>query len=122
MDSRLTDSLIEDALTSQPLAPMPRSITADVMARLQKEHRPTLFTWNDALLSLVIVLSAAALWFTFQNLPPMLVAKIRIQGILLYQDILVNARWLVPSAMFGIAALLAGMTIPALVRMSRSRL
>jgi hypothetical protein len=91
------------------------------MARIQKENRPTLFTWNDVVLSLVVVLSVVALWFTYQNLPPIIVAKLRIQGILLYQDFLVNQRWLVPSLMFGMAALLAAMTIPALLRM-RSRL
>jgi hypothetical protein len=116
MDPRLTDSLIEDALMSQPLAPMPRSITANVMSRIQKENRPTLFTWNDAVLALVIALSVTALWFTFQNLPPILIAKLRIQGILLYQDILVNARWLIPAALFGLAALLAAMTIPYLMK------
>ena len=49
MDNRLKqDALIEDALQSQPLAPMPRSITLDVMKRIQKDTRPAVFTWSDA--------------------------------------------------------------------------
>ena len=123
MDHRLTpqqeDALIESALNSQPLVPMPRSVTANVMARIQKDTRPALVTWNDFVLSLVIALSIGALFFTAQSLPPILVAKIRIQGILLYQDFLVNARWLVPSLLFGGAALLSAMTIPSLLKMTR---
>ena len=118
MDNRLKqDEFIEDALESYPTARMPRSVTFDVMARIQKETRPKLVTWSDFVLSLVIALSIGALFFTMQNLPPILVAKIHIQGILLYQDFLVNARWLVPSLLFGGAALLSAMTIPSLLQM-----
>ena len=121
MDNRLKqDALIEDALTSQPLAPMPRSITVDVMARIQTDTRPAILTWNDFALSAVVAACIAALWFAYQNLPPILVVKVRIQGILLYQDFLVNARWLVPAALFGLAALLAALTIPTLIQMMRS--
>ena len=119
MDHRLKqDMLIEDALKNVPLATMPRSITLDVMTRIQKDVRPTLVTWNDFALSLVIALCVGALFFAVQNLPPIMLAKIRIQGILLYQDFLVNARWLVPAVMFGLAALLAALTIPSLLKMT----
>ena len=125
MDHRLTpeqehtlqeNTIIEDALKSYPLAPMPRSITVDVMTRIQKDARPALFTWNDFALSLVIALCIGALFFTIQSLPPIMVAKIRIQGILLYQDILVNARWLFPTLLFSLAAFLSALTIPFLKR------
>jgi hypothetical protein len=122
MDNRLKqDALIEDALKSQPLALMPRSITVDVMARIQKGAQPALVTWNDFALSFVIALCIGALIFTVQNLPPILLAKLRIEGILLYQQFLVNVRWLVPSLFFGIAALLAALTIPTLLRMTTNR-
>lgn len=121
MDNRLTqDALIEDALKSQPLASLPRNITTDVMTRIQKDTRPTILTWNDFALSLIMAMCVAALWFAAQNLPPIVLAKIHIQAILLYQDFLVNARWLVPTAMFGSAALLASLTIPSLIQMIRS--
>lgn len=123
MDNRLKqDALIEDALKSQPLAPMPRSVTVNVISRIQADQRPALITWHDFGLSLVIALCVGALFFTLQSLPPIILVKLRIQTILLYQDLLVNVRWLVPSLFFGIAALLAALTIPTLVRMSRSRL
>jgi hypothetical protein len=122
MDNRLKhDALIEDALNAHPLAPMPRSITPNVMARIQKDMRPGLITWNDFALSLVIALCVGALIFTVQSLPPILLAKLRIEGILLYQYFLVNARWLVPSLFFGIAAFLAALTIPALIQMTTNR-
>jgi hypothetical protein len=122
MDNRLKqDALIEDALNSQPLAPMPRSITMGVMSRIQKDQRPAILTWNDFVLSGVIASCVAALWFAFQNLPSILITKLQIQGILLYQNFLVNEHWLVPSLMFGMAALLAALTIPTLLQMTTNR-
>lgn len=124
MDRRLKqDALIEDALQSQPLAPMPRSITADVMSQIRSADakRPALLTWSDFALNLVLTSCIAALWFTLANLPPILVVKLRIQGILLYQHFLVNARWLVPAMLFGLAAVLAAVTIPSLYKMTMDR-
>ena len=121
MDKQLKqDALIEDALKSQSLAPMPRSITADVMSRIQtaEAKHPAVLTWSDFALSVVIASCMAALWFASQNLPPILLAKLRIQGILLYQDFLVNSRWLVPAAMFSMAALVAALTISSLYKMT----
>ena len=118
MDNRLEqDALIEDALKSQPLALMPRSITANVMSRIQVEKRPTLITWNDFAIALVIALTIGAIFITIQNLPPVAVAKLRIQGILLYQDFIINANWLIPSFFFGSATLLAGFTVLFSVQM-----
>ncbi len=124
MDKHLKqDALIEDALTSQPLAPMPRSITADVMVRIQTAsvRRPALITWSDFALSFVIASCLAAFWFAAQNLPPILLAKLHIQGILLYQDFLVNSRWLIPALFFGLAAFLAALTVPTLYKMTMDR-
>jgi len=122
MDHRLKqDAVIEDALKSYPLAPMPRNVTMNVMARIQKDTRPVIVTWSDFVLSSVIAACVAALWFATQNLPPILLAKIRIQGILLYQDFLVNSRWLVPATMLGLAALLAVLSIPVMVQMTMKR-
>lgn len=119
MDNRLEqDALIEDALKSQPLAPMPRSITVHVMARIQVEKRPALVTWNDFVIALVIALTIGAVYITAQSLPPVALAKLRIQGILLYQAFIINARWLVPILLFGLAALFAGLSIPPLLRMT----
>jgi len=115
MDNRLTpqqeNAIIEDALKNVLLAPMPRSITPNVMARIQKDVRPTLVTWKDFGMSLIIALCFGALLFAMQNLPPIMVAKLRIQGILLYQDLLINAHWLVPTLLFGFAVFLFALTI-----------
>jgi hypothetical protein len=121
MDRRLKqDAAIEEALKSQPLAPMPHSVTADVMRRIQMADakRPALLTWRDFVLSVVITSCITALGFTLANLPLILVLKLRIQGILLYQHFLVNARWLVPALLFGMAAVLVAITIPSLYKMT----
>lgn len=125
MDPRLEqDALIEDALKSQPLAPMPHSITANVMSRIQAgpiQQRPPLVTWNDFVLSLFIALSIGSVLFALQSLPPVAMAKLQVQWILLYQDLIVNARWLLPALSFGLAAFLAALTIPTLIQMVSSR-
>ena len=119
MDKHLEDALIEDALKSQPLAPMPRSITADVMARVQTTPAPRFqFTRNDFILAIVITVVLGAIFFTLQTLPPYVSAQLRIQGILLWQRFLVNARWLVPAAFFALAAFLAAITLPSLYQMT----
>ena len=122
MDNRLEqDALIEDALKSQPLALMPRSITSNVMSRIQVEQRPALVTWNDFAIAFVIALTIGALFITAQSLPPIALAKLRIQGILLYQDFIVNARWFVPTVLFGLALLFAGLSIPPLFKMTANK-
>jgi len=122
MDTRLKQDLqIEDALHSYPLAEMPRSITLDVMQRIQKDATPVYFTWKDFVLGFVMALSLGAIFFSLQNLPPIMVAKLHIQGILLYQSLIINARWLLPSLMFGGAALLSALTVPSLLRMFYDR-
>jgi hypothetical protein len=114
------DAQIENALKSEPLAAMPRSVTLDVMTRIQTTNarRPAIITWSDFGLSSVVAACIAAFWFAAQNLPPILLAKMRMQGILLYQDFLVNQHWLVPTVMFGLATLLTAITIPTLYKMT----
>jgi hypothetical protein len=120
MDSPLTpekqNAAIEDALHTYPVAPMPRDITVDVMSRIQAAPAPRLFrlTWNDFVLSMVIAICIAAVWFSLQNLPPLVVAQIRKESILLYQQMIVNARWLIPVLSFGLAGFFAALTVPYL--------
>lgn len=101
MDNRLTparkDELIENTLRELPLAPMPRDITTSVMAHIQTKPIPRFhLTWTDVGLSLAITLSIIAVWIGLQNLPPLVLLQLRIQGILLWQRIIVNADWLIP--------------------------
>ena len=120
MDNPLTpekqNTVIEDALRTYPVMPMPRDITTDVMARIRTVPAPRLFrlTWNDVVLSLVIALCVGTVWFSLQNLPPLVVAQIRKESILFYQQMLVNARWLIPALSFGLAGFFAALTIPYL--------
>lgn len=116
MDTQLNqETQIEEALKAYPLVEMPHSITANVMAHIQKETRPTLITWNDFVLSFALASIIASLWFTFINLPPIVLAKLRMQSILLYQDILVNADWLIPTTLIGLSGFLFLLTLPYLL-------
>ena len=122
MDNPLTpekqNAILEEALHTYPVAQIPRDITADVMRRLQTAPapRPFLLTWNDLFLSLILAVCIGALWFSVQTLPPLVIAQLRKESILLYQQFLVNARWLIPVLSFGLAAFLAALTIPYLRR------
>ena len=120
MDNPLTpekqNAILEEALHTYPVAQMPRPITVDVMRRIQTipAPRPFRITWNDLLVSLVLAFCMGAVLFSVQNLPPLIVAQIRKESILLYQQFLVNARWLLPVLSFGLASFLAALTIPFL--------
>jgi hypothetical protein len=122
MDKRLnpeqTEAVIEDALHTFPLAPLPRDLTAEVMARIKASPAPRPFrlTWNEIALGIVLALCVGALWTSLQFLPPLLVMQIRMQGILLYQDMVVLTRSLTPVLFFGVAAFLSALTIPYLSR------
>lgn len=126
MDDRLTpknqNDSIEDALYSYPSVPMPRDITANVMSQIRATPAPRLeFTRNDFLLAAVLAAVLGAILFGFRSLPPHILLQMRIQVILLWQSFLVNARWLIPAIFFGLAAVLAALTIPSLIRMTTHR-
>ncbi|HSL31524.1 MAG TPA: hypothetical protein VK900_20140 [Anaerolineales bacterium] len=110
------DLAIEDALRTLPLASLPRTITGDVLAQIKAVPAPRSFhlTWSDIVLGMILSLSLSAIWFSLQNLPPIVVAQIRKESILFYQYLLVNARWLLPAVSFGLAGVLALLTLPYL--------
>jgi hypothetical protein len=120
MDNPLTpeqqNAILEEALHTYPITQMPREITGDVMRRIQTipAPRPFRLTMTDVFAGLALALCIAAVWFSIQNLPPLVIAQIRKESILLYQQTLVNARWLIPVLSFGLAGFLAALTIPYL--------
>ena len=122
MDNPLTpqtqDAVIEEALHTYPLTPMPRDLTGDVLSRIQTipAPRPFRLAWSDVVLSLVLSVCIGAVWFSLNHLPPLVVAQVRKESILLYQQFLVNARWLIPMLSFSLAGFLAALTIPYLRR------
>jgi len=122
MDNPLTpekqNAVIEDALYTFPIASMPRDITANVMSRIQTIPAPASFqvTWSDFGIAFVLSLCIGVIWFRVQNFPPLLLQQIRMYRILFYQDLIVNARWLIPAVFFGLAAFLSALTIPYLRR------
>jgi hypothetical protein len=122
MDNPLTPDqqnvVIEDALYTYPVEPMPRTITSNVMARIKTIPTPPPFhlTWDDLVLAFICSACIGAMWFSINHLPPLIVAQLRKESILLYQYLLVNMRWLIPVLSFGLAAFLSALTIPYLRR------
>lgn len=122
MDNSITpekqNAIIEDALYTYPIASMPRNVTAAVMSRTKTipTPRPFHFTGNDFVLAIVLAVCIGAMWFSINNLPPLTVAQIRKESILLYQHFLVNMRWLILVLSLGFAAFLSALTIPYLRR------
>src|SRR6266498_5639959 len=122
MDKPLTPEqknfLVEDALHTYPVASMPRDITADVIRHIQTipTPRPFRLTWTDLVLAFTLSLCIGAAWFSLNHLPPIVIAQIRKESILLYQHLLVNGRWLIPAISFGLAGFFAALTIPYLRR------
>ena len=120
MDNSLTpekqNAAIDDALHTYPVMPLPRDVTAQIMARIQAVpvQHPFPLRWSDLLLGLVLSMCLGALWFSLNSLPPLVIAQIRKESILLYQQVIVNARWLLPVFSFSLAGLLTALTIPYL--------
>lgn len=122
MDNPLTpekqNAVIEDALQTYPVMPMPRDITEDVIARIEilPVPRPFRLTGYDLALGIILSMCVGAIWFSAYNLPPIVMAQIRKESILLYQHIIVNSRWLIPAFSFVLAGFLSTLTIPYLRR------
>lgn len=110
--------VIEDALTTYPIAPMPRTVTAEVMAciKTMPAPRPFHLTGNDLVLAVVFSVCIGAMWFSINNLPPLVMVQLRKESILLYQYLLVNIRWVIPTLSFGLATFFSALTIPYLRR------
>jgi len=122
MDNSLTPEqqniMIEDALHTYPVVPLPHDLASEVMARLQTVPAPRPFRlyWNDFMLAAILSACIGALWFSVDHLPPLLVAQIRKETILLYQHLLVSLRWLIPMLALGLAIFFMVLTIPYLRR------
>jgi hypothetical protein len=110
--------ILEDALATYPVRPIPRDITSEVMARIQVVPAPQPFrlTWNDLAVAIVLSLCVGALLFSLDHLPPLAAAQLRRDTILLYQQLLVNARWLLPAFLFALAGFFVALTVPYLRR------
>jgi hypothetical protein len=116
------NEMIEDALRSYPTASMSRSLTVDVMARIRTTPAERFqLTRNDIILAVVLTSAVSSILLAWQSLPGHVVLQIRIQGILAWQAFLVNMRWLLPVLFFGLAAVLAALTLPTLYRMRMDR-
>ena len=125
MDNLLTpdeqDHMIEDALRSYPLAKMPRDVTSLVMSRIGTEPAPRFqITRTDYLLAIVLALVLCAIMLGIQFLPPIVLLQMRIQGILLWQSILVNYRWFLPLTSIMLGTFLAGFVFYQLLKHQRS--
>jgi hypothetical protein len=125
MDHLLTpdeqDHLIEDALRSYPLAQMPKDSTESVMSRIRIEPMPRFqITRTDYLLAVVLTLVLGGIVLGFQFLPPIVLLQLRIQGILLWQNFLVNYRWFLPLTSIVLGTFLAGIAFYQLLRYQRS--
>ena len=124
MDDLLTPKeqnlIIEDALHSYPMATMSKSVTELVFARISTEPAPRFkLTRNDYVLAVVFSLVLSAIFFALWSLPPHTLIQIRIQGILLWQSLLVNYRWLLPLTSIMLGASLAGFAFLQLLRPQR---
>ena len=121
MDDHLKqDAAIENALHSQPMAEMPHSIKSGVMSRIQKDKRPSIFTWKDIVLALGLAVSFRAMFYAFENLPPVLIAKLHIQGLLVYRTLLVDFHW-INTALPLILTMLLSLFLPAFIRLITNR-
>src|SRR5262245_25601063 len=83
------DQAIDDALRTYPLAPAPPSITLNVMARLRNlppEARPRFrLGWFDYAMGLFTTSLAGVGFVLWQSIPPLLVARLQVEWLILLQ-------------------------------------
>lgn len=119
MDDRLTpnikDEMVEDALRTYPVTPLPGDLTSAVMSQIRQTSMPRFqITLSDLLIASVLTLGLVAAWVGIRFLPPIVFIQLRIQGILFWQSILVNARWLLPTSSIAVGIALAFFAVMSL--------
>ena len=116
------DEQIESALKTYPLVKMPRKINASVMAKIkQKDPRPHLHTTKEFWLWCVALICIASIFISLQYLPPIALAKLHIQSVLLYQDYLVATRWVTPVLAMLVVAIISTVGLTFFTRTNRQK-
>jgi hypothetical protein len=116
-------AVVESALQSYPLTKAPAGLYANVMARVQAlprlvTVRPKFqFPWLELLVSLILPVMMGMIWLVWLILPPVYLARLRVQGLIVWQQVGLMGQgemlaWLLPLGLllavicFGLAATL----------------
>jgi hypothetical protein len=119
---RMTDPnrIIEDALSTYPMAAVPPGLSAAVMAQVRALSLKPRFrlSWMDYAVSLFVSGMASLFLLVWQLLPPNLTARLRLQLLLTERFLEINSLW--PIIVVGIVLAVAALIVAALL-FARSR-
>ena len=116
-------AVVEAALQTYPATNAPARFAAGVMARVQALPRRAVvrpkfqLPWLELLVSFIVPVMLAVAWLVWRVLPPVFLARLRVQGLILWQQVGQQSpgemlTWLLPLGMllavvcFGLAATL----------------
>jgi hypothetical protein len=119
---RQAHAIVEAALQAYPRVQAPTRFAAKVMARVQAKPgravtRPKFqFPWSELLISTILPLMMGMVWLVWRLMPPVYLAQLRVQGLILWQQLGWSGQselhvWLVPLAALLAVVLLGGAVV-----------
>jgi hypothetical protein len=116
---RQAHAIVEAALKTYPRAQAPSRFAVKVMARIQAipgraVTRPKFqFPWLELLASMILLVIMGTVWLVWRILPPVYSAQLRVQGLIIWQQLGLLGQgemlaWLVPLAMLLAVVFLGG--------------
>jgi hypothetical protein len=119
---REAHAIVEAALQTYPRVQAPPRFAVRVMARVQARPgrlvtRPKFqFPWLELLVSFILAVTVGIVWVVWPNLPPVYLAQLRIQVLIVWQQMGLLGRgellaWLIPLAMLLAVVFLGGAAV-----------
>jgi hypothetical protein len=119
---RQAHAIVEAALQTYPRVQAPSRFAVRVMARVQAKPgravtRPKFqFPWLELLVSMILAVTVGIVWLVWPILPPVYLAQLRIQGLIMWQQVGLLGRgemlaWLIPLVMLLSAVFLGGAAV-----------
>ena len=119
---RQAHAIVEAALQTYPRVQAPSRFAVRVMARVQANlgravTRPKFqFPWWELLVSMILLVTMGMVWLVWRILPTVYLAQLRVQGLILWQQVGLLGRgemhaWLIPLAMLLALIFLGGAAV-----------
>jgi hypothetical protein len=116
---RQAHAVVEAALQTYPRVQAPSRFAVRVMARVQANPgrlvaRPKFrLPWLELLVSVILMVTVGMVWLVWRILPPVYSAQLRVQGLIIWQQLGLLGQgemlaWLVPLAMLLAVVFLGG--------------
>jgi hypothetical protein len=119
---RQAHAIVEAALQTYPRAQAPSRFALRVMARVQAKPGLTVtrpkfqFPWLELLVTMIFLMTLGMVWLVWRILPPVYSAQLRVQGLIIWQQVGLLGQgevlaWLIPLGMLLAVVFLGGAVV-----------